>query len=66
MTRIQTRKSRSKERSEYSISSVEISSNYLQGVEDSDQRIIEVGTKCGIYKGKGRVRGRGRVPKKEK
>ncbi|KAI3752873.1 hypothetical protein L2E82_24913 [Cichorium intybus] len=66
MTRSQARKSRNKESSEESISSEEISSNYLQGVEDSELKIIEVGAKCGIYKGKGRGREQRKSIKKGK
>ncbi|KAI3767300.1 hypothetical protein L2E82_17395 [Cichorium intybus] len=64
LTRSQTRKTRSEDKGEESISSGETSSNYLQGMEDSDQRILEVGTKCGIFKGNGRGRGRKSSAKK--
>ncbi|KAI3779104.1 hypothetical protein L2E82_08612 [Cichorium intybus] len=54
ITRRQTRKSRSKESSVDSISTEVNSSNYLLGVADSDQRIEDIGVKCGILKRSGR------------
>ncbi|KAI3767572.1 hypothetical protein L2E82_17795 [Cichorium intybus] len=57
MTRSQSRLARSKERREDSDSSVEFSSNYIQGAEDKEQKLLEVGAKCGIRKEKEKGRG---------
>ncbi|KAI3515339.1 hypothetical protein L1887_14203 [Cichorium endivia] len=57
ITRSQSKKMRSKISSSDSNSSDEYSSNYLYGSVDSEQKIQEIGAKCGIYVGGGRMKG---------
>ncbi|KAI3496475.1 hypothetical protein L1887_38839 [Cichorium endivia] len=50
ITRSQTRNSRSKESNENSCSSEEKSSSYILGATDGEQKILEVGGKCGFHR----------------